>query len=79
MPSCSQQRELRSNRNPHKLDHSTSRNLASLGTSDMQGLIWGEPELAHKYDFDVENNSNAEESNISSVSVGWFHLLIGVL
>ena len=24
-------------------------------TSDMQGLIWGEPELAHEYDFDVEN------------------------
>ena len=24
-------------------------------TSDMQGLVWGEPELAHEYDFDVEN------------------------
>ena len=23
-------------------------------TSDMQGLVWGEPELAHEYDFDVE-------------------------
>ena len=21
----------------------------------MQGLVWGEPELAHEYDFDVEN------------------------
>ena len=20
----------------------------------MQGLVWGEPELAHEYDFDVE-------------------------
>ena len=24
-------------------------------TSDMQSLVWGEPELAHEYDFDVEN------------------------
>ena len=24
-------------------------------TSDMQGLVWGEPELAHEYDIDVEN------------------------
>ena len=23
----------------------------------MQGLVWGEPELAHEYDFDVENRS----------------------
>ena len=22
----------------------------------MQGLVWGEPELAHEYDFDVENS-----------------------
>ena len=21
----------------------------------MQGLVWGEPEFAHEYDFDVEN------------------------
>ena len=27
----------------------------TMTTSDMQGLVWGEPELAHKYDFDVEN------------------------
>ena len=26
-----------------------------LITSDMQGLVWGEPELAHEYNFDVEN------------------------
>ena len=24
-------------------------------TSDMQGLVWGEPELAHEYVFDVKN------------------------
>ena len=24
-------------------------------TSDMQGLVWGEPELAYEYEFDVEN------------------------
>ena len=24
-------------------------------TSDMQGLVWDERELAHEYDFDVEN------------------------
>ena len=24
-------------------------------TSDMQGLAWGEPELAREYDLDVEN------------------------
>ena len=27
----------------------------SIITSDMQGLVWGEPELAYEYDFDVEN------------------------
>ena len=25
-----------------------------LNYSDMQGLVWGEPELVHEYDFDVE-------------------------
>ena len=32
--------------------------IASMCTvlvDDMQGLVWGEPELAHEYDFDVEN------------------------
>ena len=29
--------------------------LRKLYTSDMQGLVWGKPELAHEYDFDVEN------------------------
>ena len=29
--------------------------VSSDTTSDMQGLVWGEPELAHKYDFDVED------------------------
>ena len=24
-------------------------------TRDMQGLVWDEPELAHEYNFDVEN------------------------
>ena len=30
-------------------------NYNYIYTSDIQGLVWGEPELAHEYDFDVEN------------------------
>ena len=29
--------------------------ITSFYTSDMQALVWGEPDLAHEYDFDVEN------------------------
>ena len=29
--------------------------LENLCTSDMQGLFWGKPELAHVYNFDMEN------------------------
>ena len=32
----------------------TNENQEKLITSDMQGLVWGKPELAHEYDFDVE-------------------------
>ena len=43
----------------------------------MQGLVWGEPELALEYDFDVENMAknrkfevcNMEECNFCSLSV----------
>ena len=47
-------------------------------TSDMQGLVWGEPELAHEYDFDMENiiaknrkfeACNMEECNFCSLSL----------
>ena len=27
----------------------------AIYTSDMQDLVWGEPELTQEYDFDVEN------------------------
>ena len=41
-------------------------------TSDMQGLVWGEPELVHEYDFDVENiiakNTKFEVCNIRNTT-----------
>ena len=40
---------------PH-IDDRNVRNLHII-TSDMQGLAWGEPELAYEYDFDVKNGS----------------------
>ena len=30
-------------------------------TSDMQSLVWGEPELAHEYHFDVKKHYSKEQ------------------
>ena len=45
-----------------------------LLTSDMQGLVWGEPELAHEYHFDVES-----VEVLSTYSVHLFDLRLSTL
>ena len=35
----------------------------------MQGLVWGEPELAHEHDYDVENNRKFEVCGMQLLSL----------
>ena len=36
------------------MDIVSDQEITQCDTSHMQGLVWGKPELAHEYDFDVE-------------------------
>ena len=65
--------------------HSALSSETSKITSDMQDLVWGEPELAHEYDFDVQNiiakNRKFEVCNMKECNflVFLFTLFIGNL
>ena len=58
-----------------KFNFSGTLSPPTYNTSDMQGLVWGEPELAHEYDFDVETLYTAKKRNVEECNLLVFCLL----